>query len=79
MNETGRLIILSDLRLTTCGVPARYASPVQGTCPSLQLRGVILRPVHEPQRSLFGHLHDQVIHVAPDLGSPQQQLVLVLL
>lgn len=71
MNETARLIILSDVWITTCGVPARYASPVQGTCQSLQLSGMILRPVHKLQRSLFRHLHDQVIHVAPDLGSPQ--------
>ena len=40
MNETGRLIILSDRWITTCGVPARYASPVQNTCQSLQLSGV---------------------------------------
>ena len=71
VNETARLIILSDLQMENCGVPARGASPVQSTCQSLQLGGVILRPVHKLQRSPLRHLHDQVIHVAPDLSGPQ--------
>jgi hypothetical protein len=48
------------------------ASPDQSPCLSLELSGMILRSVHKVKGSPFGHLHDQLIDMVPDFGSPQK-------
>lgn len=73
------MLFLSDPQITTWEFLQGVVSPVQSTCQSLELSGMILRSVDKVQCSSFGHLHDQVIYVVPDFGSPQKQLIPVML
>lgn len=54
------------------------ALPVQGFCCALQLGGTLLRSVDEVAGSSFGHLHDEVVYVAPDFTGPQKELISVM-
>ena len=40
---------------------------------------MVLCSVDKVQGSSLGHLHDQIIHVVPDFGSPQKELIAVAL
>lgn len=51
--------------------------PVENTCKALQLRGMALSSVDQVTSSPFGHLHDQLIYVAPELTGPQKELISV--
>lgn len=52
--------------------------PVQSSCQALKLRGMVLCSVDKVASSSFGHLHDQIIHVAPEFASPQKEFISVM-